>query len=184
MIIFKNETLRFEHTCSMIWFHTESHAALEVDKTLYNLFFKCVESESANYSAKRDKALKGHGRPYYQFHLGITSEEKELLKKEWQQLGFHTCSGNAARLLTKVTGIALPQLSWVPAYYAEHLYTTREQLDSRIVCIEYLGNDNHQDISKTIERGKWDEWGKYSHSVTFLLFIICFGYLEYLLKNS
>ncbi len=184
MIVFKNETSRHEETCSVIWFHTESHTALEIDKTLYNLFLKCVESQSTNYSDKKARALEGKGRPYYQFHIGITAEEKKQMLNEWEELGFNTCSGNAARLLEKTAGIELPKLSWVPAYYAEHLYKMREQVGSRIVSIEYVGNEPDQEICKTLERKKWDEWDKIPYSINLIFLFMFLGYIEYLLKNS
>lgn len=185
MVIYENKNINFTEECSVIWFPEASHVALGIDQTFYNLFFKCIEAEHAD-TTKRPLALEGKSRWYYQFHIGLHPEEKQQLLQNWSSSGIHTCSGNAARVLTKTTNMTFPWFkSWAPANLAQFLYETRDEPNSRVLSIEYVGVKTKQpDLCQMIAKKKWEEWDSFFASVGILLTLAIVYLLGELVKTA
>lgn len=174
MIVFENKSQSFFEKCSVVWFPDAVHTALEVDNTLYNPFWKNVESENLD-TIQRTRAIQGKSEPYYQFHIGLKKGEKELLLQEWKQLGLRTCSANTAKLLSKVTGLQFPWIkTWTPANFADALYEMKDS--PRILSIEYLGTNTAPNITSEIAQKKQRGPDSIEASFQFLLlllFVLC-----------
>jgi hypothetical protein len=144
--------------CSILWFPRRSHVELEIDGTLYNLFFGCVTSKGT-LSTQRDSSLKKESSLFYQFRIALTAEEKQqLLEQLHSDLGAHTCSGHLAQLLFKVTRISCPWFtSWMPSTFAKHLYHLRQTPDSRVFEVECVGQEPDAEISRSFSQGFYSD---------------------------
>jgi hypothetical protein len=122
-------------------------------------------------SKQKDSPLQNEDSSYYRFYIALTAEEKQRLLEDLNpNLGLHTCSGNIARLLAKVTGVAFPWFkSWIPSTFAEHLYQMHYDPHSRIYKVKCVGQDPDAEISQSFSEGYYRDL-RLGASMAFQLF--------------
>ena len=145
-------------TCSVLWFPHKSHVELEINGKLYNLFFGLSES-IRDLSKQKNTSFRNEDASFYRFYIALTASEKQRLLEELNpNLSPHTCSGNIARLLAKVTGATFPWFkSWLPSTFAKHLYQMRYDPHSRVYKIKYMGQDPDAEISQSFSEGYYSD---------------------------
>lgn len=142
--------------CSILWYPSASHVDLLIDDEIYNPFLTFTRSAQPALD-RINRSLNGDGAPFYRFHLWLTPEEKEEMLRLLPLMGPNSCSGNIARLISKVTGISFPLFkSWLPSTLAAHLHQTRDEPGSRLIMAEFIGLDRSEDdLIQAFQEGYW-----------------------------
>lgn len=145
-------------SCSILWYPAASHVDLVIDDAVYNPFLTFTKS-AHTVLEQTTRSLQGNGAPFYRFQLWLTAEEKEEMLRALPHMGPHICSGNIARLISKVTGISFPRFkSWLPSTFAEHLYQTRNGPHSRFLGVESIGYDpDESNLIRAFQEGYWED---------------------------
>lgn len=178
MSICSNKSKDFSEQCAYIWIPDKGHGELEVGSKIFNLVCGEKSPHQETEEMWRANSLVGFSSPYFRFQIAISSEEKKRIIQEMDHLGIHTCSGNVAVVLRKVTGISLPRFSSMfPSKLAKHLYQMSKAPNSRVSKPEYIGPTDYTEefdrlFSKSVSESEFVEYVAAVILIPYLVWII------------